>query len=180
MRQTLFAAIATLALTLAAHADTFSTFNVNGAFTTGNTLAGTLTLDTTTHLFSAANLTAAGASYNATFSNAPTSQGPGAGDFSIVLTSQTSTQTATFDLFLPVTNLNGYTGSALCSTTLPCGTAQDASTITINFGLFSIGDTLASGSITPTAATPEPSTLALLGTGLLGAVGTLRRRILPA
>ena len=37
--------------------------------------------------------------------------------------------------------------------------------------LFSIG-----GSATPTAPTPEPGSLALLGTGLLGAFGVVRRR----
>ena len=174
MRKSLFAIIATLALTLAAHADTL---NVNGAFVSGTTLTGTLTLDTTTHLFSTANLTAAGVNYTATFTNPPTSQGPGNGDFALVLVSQIQNQTATLDLFLPATSLTGYTGSPLCSTALFCGAAPDASSINVNFGLFSISEALASGTVGSSTVTPEPSTLALLGTGLLGAVTTLRRKL---
>ena len=34
-----------------------------------------------------------------------------------------------------------------------------------------------SGTITPVAATPEPSSIALLGTGVIGVAGVLRKRL---
>jgi len=81
-----------------------------------------------------------------------------------------------FYLTLPVSSLVGYTGGPLCTISLiPCG--GDYTTLYTgesdeNF-YFELG-----GDLTPDTPVPEPSTLLLLATGMVGVAGTARRRIL--
>jgi hypothetical protein len=56
--------------------------------------------------------------------------------------------------------------------------ASDAADTTGTFD-YSLG-TLTITDLTPSAATPEPSSIALLGTGVLGLAGVVRRRLLAA
>jgi hypothetical protein len=77
------------------------------------------------------------------------------------------------------TALDLQTTLSICSTTSPCTFGGDTliSTLSTARGdIFTVtqGDFQVSSQ---TAVTPEPSTFALLGTGLLGAVGSVRRRI---
>ncbi len=57
MRQGLFAIAAVLILSLTAHADTVTTFNINGVFQGGGAaLSGTLVFDNTTSQFISTNI----------------------------------------------------------------------------------------------------------------------------
>ena len=86
-----------------------------------------------------------------------------------------------FFLVLPTDSLVGYTGSAICSSSLPCGGTETI--FGIDEGEYPVDPTVfvaTSGTLElPGAdtATPEPSTIALLSTGLLGTATLLRRRL---
>ena len=179
MRLSLLAAATLLASTLAGHADPSQTFNVTGTFASGGSLSGTLTLNSTSSGFRP-DLVASVTQGKYPFTTGATELSQG-GDyfvnFNYITQNPNPMLVAQLDLYLPVTSLAGYNGSPLCSTSLRCGTSSDRSYLVINYGLGQSIDYLSSGSVAPSfpAATPEPSSLLLLVTGLLGAAGSYVR-----
>ena len=151
MRLFLVAVAATMVSAgLSAHADTISTFNIQGAsilsgFGDPNTVSGTSTIDVTTGIVQTISFTAGGL-----FESGVNSQvGP--------------------VVYVGVDNaMLSFTGASL---------------INFNGGTFNLRapNDLYVGQVTftPAAATPELSTLVLLGTGLVGAIGVARRKISP-
>lgn len=168
MRLLLFVtATVMMSTNVAARADTFNTFQFQLIFQHGQSATGQVTLDTTTDEF-----TSLEGVYDVGTGplNGISSQGVYKGSYYFISTIAPNNY---LEVFLPVTNLIGYTGSAVCS-------GFSNSPGCSSFG-YIIADAYSSegGSLTPvlaTAVTPEPSSFAFLGTGMLGIAGVVRKR----
>jgi CSLREA domain-containing protein len=155
-----------------AYANTITTFDATGTFQDGATLAGTLTIDTTNGDVLASSLAIPPDS-----SALDVIQGVGStGDAFDILLGTASGQYPNLNLVLPVGTLVGYAGGLLASNANPV-TTQGAVAIS-NFVSTTHNITfLDSGQLTPAAATPEITTLAMIGGGLITlGLAALRRR----
>lgn len=140
---------------VAAHADTLSTFSITGSAVTyglagdHNTITGTTTIDVTTGLVEAISFTAGGEFETGVYSEDKYLVDVGSPDSVFTFTG---------------TTLVGYTGS-----TFNLRGPND-----FYVGHVELGSTTTS--VPASSVTPEPSSFVLLGTGLLGFAGEMKRR----
>lgn len=176
MRLALFAAAALSVSSLAAHADTVESLSLNATLYHG-VATGIVTFDETTGLFTGGNVTA---TYNNNEFNFTVFEGSASYDTITFAQVNTANGNQTFQLTIPGASDKNYMGGAICSDANYTGcqvTGGPAGDYYYTGFIYNGNANYASsGALSPLNTTPEPSSVALLATGMLGIAGVARKR----
>ena len=166
-------------LPAAARADTFA---LNAVLLQG-TLTGTISINTQLGTVFDSNLLFKLGAYQASVTGNAGVSHPVSPFLSLTAITDYDATGDYLSLILPVASLLGYGGGGVCATngTFCEYTSNPYAGIVSSVRVSPAGTVTSipflSGSLTPVAVvTPEPGTLGLLGTGMLGVAGVLRRR----
>ena len=174
MRSSMLATVVLLLSTLPARADTLQTVYVNATFA-DDTVSGTLTYDLDDHFIIGGNVTSIGR-YDVTWTGAGSLANSHGTSTIFMYSEATGFATPSFSISyagfgLPVP----FQPITICSITDPF--MNFFSEQTNSYVYSQIGaDIATSGYVTPTAPTPEPSSIALFGSGFLALAWAQRKR----
>jgi hypothetical protein len=181
MRQVIFLVIFCACLASGVHASV-TTFEFHGTWDDNTTASGTFTVDTTAGIVLNADFLYLGQSYSTILTQYPfdccsdPNSLPISYNFFVGVSSQNF---PAIRLGLPGTiardSLVGYVGG-VCTEDIPCGPDSDGNTWASGYwNINGVGMGLVSGSAAPV---PEASSLVILGSGVLGLAGVLRRKLM--